>query len=175
MPILPDVLAPGLRAVFCGTAAGTRSAHVRAYYAGRGNKFWEILFEAGLTPRRLAPSQFRDVLSYGIGLTDVVKTASGPDASLPPNAFDPERLRQRIRELSPEVLAFNGKGSAESVLNGREVEYGRQSVALGSTTLFVLPSTAGTARKYWDSRHWHDLAEFLRRGDGGGRRKGSRV
>jgi TDG/mug DNA glycosylase family protein len=25
--ILPDVLAPGLRVVFCGTAPGTRSAH----------------------------------------------------------------------------------------------------------------------------------------------------
>ncbi|HEY4146564.1 MAG TPA: mismatch-specific DNA-glycosylase, partial [Pinirhizobacter sp.] len=29
--VLPDVMVPGLRLVFCGTAAGTRSAQERAY------------------------------------------------------------------------------------------------------------------------------------------------
>jgi G:T/U-mismatch repair DNA glycosylase len=39
--ILPDVLQPDLKVVFCGTAAGTQSAQAGAYYAGRGNYFWE--------------------------------------------------------------------------------------------------------------------------------------
>ena len=90
MTVLPDVLQPGLRLVFCGTAAGTASARARAYYAGPGNRFWEILFETGLTTERLRPSQFREVLRYGIGLTDMVKTASGSDASLPADSFDPD-------------------------------------------------------------------------------------
>lgn len=33
MDILPDVLKPGLKVVFCGTAAGNRSATNGAYYA----------------------------------------------------------------------------------------------------------------------------------------------
>ena len=56
MSVLPDVLAPGLRAVFCGTAAGTKSAIAGAYYAGPGNKFWPTLHAIGLTPRRFAPA-----------------------------------------------------------------------------------------------------------------------
>src|SRR3546814_13773735 len=50
-PVLPDVLAPGLRLVFCGSAAGRKSAELGAYYAGPGNKFWPTLYEIGLTPR----------------------------------------------------------------------------------------------------------------------------
>ncbi len=40
--ILPDVLQPDLRVIFCGTAAGTQSAQLGAYYTGRGNYFWEL-------------------------------------------------------------------------------------------------------------------------------------
>ena len=38
MSVLPDVLAPGLRIVFCGTAVGVTSAQLGAYYARPGNK-----------------------------------------------------------------------------------------------------------------------------------------
>jgi double-stranded uracil-DNA glycosylase len=62
--ILPDVLAPNLKVVFCGTAAGTQSAEVGAYYAGRGNKFWRTLYEIGLTPRQLAPHEFTSLPLY---------------------------------------------------------------------------------------------------------------
>src|SRR3546814_7604122 len=54
-PVLPDVLAPGLRLVFCGSAAGRKSAELGAYYAGPGNKFWPTLYEIGLTPRHFRP------------------------------------------------------------------------------------------------------------------------
>jgi len=50
--ILPDVLKPGLKVVFCGTAAGNRSAKIKAYYAGRDNQFWAVLHRIGLTPRQ---------------------------------------------------------------------------------------------------------------------------
>ena len=51
MPILPDVLAPGLKVVFCGLTAGSAAAAAGAYYAGPGNWFWPLLFEVGLTTR----------------------------------------------------------------------------------------------------------------------------
>ncbi|HEU5143069.1 MAG TPA: uracil-DNA glycosylase family protein [Solirubrobacterales bacterium] len=50
MAVLPDLVRPGLRVVFCGTAAGTASARAGAYYAGPGNRFWETLRVTGLTP-----------------------------------------------------------------------------------------------------------------------------
>ena len=57
-PLLPDLLRPGLRIVFCGTAAGTVSAARGAYYAHSQNRFWSALYAAGLTPRLLQPEEF---------------------------------------------------------------------------------------------------------------------
>lgn len=73
MTVLPDILAPGLNIVFCGTAVSNVSAQREAYYAGPGNMFWPTLFAIGLTPRLLQPEEFREVLSYGLGLTEFVK------------------------------------------------------------------------------------------------------
>ena len=80
--VLPDVLTSGLRVVFCGTQAGAASARRGAYYAGPGNKFWKTLFETGLIPEPLGPSDFRELPRYGIGFTDVAKGTSGPDTAL---------------------------------------------------------------------------------------------
>ncbi|MBE0528785.1 MAG: mismatch-specific DNA-glycosylase, partial [Thermoleophilia bacterium] len=80
--VLADVLAPGLSVVFCGTAASARSAAVMQYYAGRGNKFWRILDQTGLTPRLLSPSEYRLLPEFGIGLTDIVKGQSGADKDI---------------------------------------------------------------------------------------------
>lgn len=161
MTVLPDILQSGLRLVLCGTAAGAASARAGAYYAGPGNRFWDILFETGLVPKRLHPSQFPEVIRYGIGLTDMVKTASGSDASLPAESFDPDRLRDHILMLEPRFLAFNGKRSAKAFFARTNIGYGLQASQLGSTSLFVLPSTSGAARGFWEPQHWHDLAELV--------------
>ena len=55
--------------------------------------------------------------------------------SLPTQAFDPDRLRARILEVKPGILAFNGKRSAQSFLDVSKVEYGPQATQLGSTAL----------------------------------------
>src|SRR5437879_2830613 len=95
-PVLPDVLARGLDVVFCGTAVGDSSAKRRAYYAGRGNQFWAVLARVGLTSRQLEPAEFEDLLSYGIGLTDLAKHVHGADSEVAREAFDARALRQRV-------------------------------------------------------------------------------
>ena len=67
-----------MRVVFCGTAPGAASARTGAYYAGPGNRFWLTLPEVGLTPVLLRPAEFARLADFGIGLTDISKTASGP-------------------------------------------------------------------------------------------------
>src|SRR4051812_44186349 len=81
--LLPDVLAPGLNVVFCGTAAGAVSAARGCYYAHPQNKFWRALHLSGLTPRLLAPEEFAALPSFGLGLTDIAKTVCGMDNQLP--------------------------------------------------------------------------------------------
>ena len=160
--ILPDVLAPGLALVVCGSAAGTVSAQVGAYYAGPGNRFWPTLHRTGLTSIQLAPQEFRSVLSYGIGLTDIAKTAFGADSVLRPGDFDRDGLRIRIETFQPRILAFNGKNAASRFLGGA-VSYGWQSGReIGATRLFVAPSTSGAARGFWSEAPWFELAAAVR-------------
>jgi len=75
--LVPDVLGPGLRVVFCGSALGDVSWRRHAYYANPGNRFWQTLAEVGLTPRRLEPREYARLPEWGIGLTDLVKSDHG--------------------------------------------------------------------------------------------------
>ena len=151
-----------MRIVFCGSAAGTASARAGAYYAGPGNKFWRILFEVGLTPRIMEPVDFRQLPDFGIGLTDIAKHASGSDATLPRKADDPERLADRINEIRPKILAFNGKRAGRVFLKNqfaaRKVDYGLQPWSCDGVAIFVLPSTSGAANGFWNTAPWHALA-----------------
>jgi TDG/mug DNA glycosylase family protein len=157
-------LAPGLRLVVCGSAAGTRSAELGAYYAGPGNQFWGMLHRVGLTPRLLRPAEFRCVTDYGIGLTDIVKKSFGADSSLRPGDFDRDGLRRRIETYQPELLAFNGKRAASAFFSG-SVAYGYQlGQDIGATRIYVAPSTSGAARGFWDESLWRLVAEAVLQG-----------
>jgi double-stranded uracil-DNA glycosylase len=156
------VLAPGLQVVFCGTAAGAVAARVGAPYAGPGNRFWWVLHETGLTPRELAPSEFRELPRYGIGLTDVAKFTSGSDASLGRSDFDAAAVVTKIERYAPRILAFVGKRAAQEVLGSR-VDFGPQPARLGASEVWVVPSTSGAARGTWDLAPWRALADAARR------------
>ena len=128
--VLPDVLRPGLRIVFCGTAAGSASARARAYYAGPGNAFWPTLHEVGLTPVQLAPEEFKRLPEFGLGLTDICKVLHGSDEEVGTAEFDVAGLQSRIGEAEPDLLAFNGKNAARAALE-QEVTYGPQPERIG--------------------------------------------
>jgi double-stranded uracil-DNA glycosylase len=159
--VLPDVLAPGLKIIFCGSAVGTASAQARAYYAKPGNKFWPTLAAIGLTPSRLLPGDYRRVIEFGIGLTDMCKSEFGSDDSLSGEGDDARAVRRKILRHKPRALAFNGKRAASVFFEGR-VDYGQQADLVGGTALFVLPSTSGRAGSFWNIAPWRALAEFVR-------------
>ena len=163
--LLPNVLKRGLDVVFCGMAAGSGSAESGAYYAGKGNKFWKILHQTGMTPQEFEPYQYRDVLNFGIGLTILAKHVTSE--SLRRGNVDVEGTKECLRPKRPKVLAFNGKGAAACWICGhpkksKGINYGgRQDPQEVVSQLFILPSTAGSGDRYWDEGHWYDLATFL--------------
>jgi TDG/mug DNA glycosylase family protein len=162
--ILPDLLAEDLDLVICGTAAGTVSAAHGAYYAGPGNRFWPILGETGLTPRRFRPDEFPGLLGLGIGLTDICKTESGQDDSLPRHGFDQRRLRAAMLQFRPRLLAFNSKRAAAEffgISTGR-LSYGVQPLVANLPETWVLPSTSGLACRAWNPAPWHAMAARVR-------------
>lgn len=161
MAILPDVLAPNLKVVFCGTAVSKDSAQRNAYYADPNNLFWNILYETGLTPECLFPEDYNRLLQFGIGLTDLVKELAGNDNELKSDNFDISGFRDIIWQYQPKVIAFNGLKAAEKFY-GRELKYGQQTNSTGISEIFVLPSTSGTARAFWEPMYWWQLAEYIR-------------
>jgi len=141
---------------------------VRSYYAGPGNRFWPTLFHVGLTPRQLGASEYRLLLQFGIGLTDLVKDQVGGDAAIRFGGADRDRLRATILRYQPRYLGFNGKRAAQAFFGRRRVDYGGQKERIGATSLFVAPSTSTAAGAFWDLARWQELADVVRGRPGAG-------
>ena len=162
--VLPERLRPGLRLVFCGTAAGRQSALQKAYYAHPQNKFWRTLYQVRLTPRLFLPRDYPALWELGIGLTDIAKFASGMDHQLPRHSLGPKAaraLRRRIEEVSPAHLAFTSLNAGRTVL-GKSAVAGEQPEHWGKTRIWVLPSPSPLADNHWDIGPWAALADAVR-------------
>jgi TDG/mug DNA glycosylase family protein len=158
--LVPDLLAPGLDLVFCGTAPSPASYAARAYYANPGNAFWATLHAVGLTPERLPPRRYPELLTWGIGLTDLNKTEYGSDHELSAHAMDAEGLHTKLRKYRPGAVAFTSKNAASIGLGRKAPTYGRQTETLEGAIVFVLPSPSGRARSFWTLAPWQAVAAF---------------
>jgi TDG/mug DNA glycosylase family protein len=163
---LPDVLAPGLRVVFCGINPGFRSAAAGHHFANPRNDFWRLLADSGLTPRRLDPGEQWAMLELGFGLTNAAArtTRGSGDLRRADFAGSRERLARIAAELRPGGIAFVGKAAYEGAFRERP-SLGLQPRRLGDTWLFVLPSTspANAAVPYEERLGWfRALAEHVR-------------
>jgi TDG/mug DNA glycosylase family protein len=171
--MLPDYLAPGLKVVFVGTAAGERSAFLGHYYSGRGNKFWELLWETGLTGDRvLSPEQDDHVLSYGVGLTDIAKAvAASSDTNLRAGDLDIPGFLVKIERYEPTCVTFNGKGAAAKVaahLGHAKPDHGPTGFGIAGAVGYVLPSSSGSNNdpvrfrpKNSKADWWREFGEWL--------------
>jgi mismatch-specific thymine-DNA glycosylase len=144
MRTLPDYLRKGMKMVLIGANPGDRSARVGHYYAGRGNQFWPIMYESGVIPEPLSYEDDRRMLEFGIGMTDLVKRPTRGLDEIERQEFAEGRvlLAQKLEELRPRVIAFNGKITYEKFM-GRPCKLGLQKQTLYGALVFVLPSTSG--------------------------------
>ena len=110
---VPDILAPGLRCVFCGINPGRRSSAAGHHFANPRNDFWRLLADAGLTPRRLDPSEQWSLLELGLGLTNAAYRTTKGSGDLRRGDFEGsrERLEALAEELRPGTIAFVGKSA----------------------------------------------------------------
>ena len=172
--MLPDYLAPDLEVVLVGTAVGEFSAARGHYYSGPGNKFWELLWEAGLTDDRiLNPEQDERVLTYGVGLTDVAKAvAASTDTKLRAGHYDVPGFLDKIQRYGPKCVAFNGKTAAGVVakhLQWPKPDHGPTTFDIAGAVGYVLPSSSGSnndprrfAPKATKAAWWQEFGVWLR-------------
>ena len=151
---IPDVLAPGLRVLFCGINPGRVSAAAKAHFAYPRNDFWRLLCAAGFTPRLLEPADQFELLTYGVGVTNAaVRTTPGSgDLRKADFAGAAERFERIAAELKPAWIGFVGKEAYRGAF-GERPELGVQERRLANTRLFVLPSTSpANAAVPWEER-----------------------
>ena len=154
---VPDVLAPGLRVVFCGINPGRVSAAAHAHFANPRNDFWRLLYAAHFTFRLYEPAEQFELLNEGVGVTNAAyrTTPGSGDLRSADFAGSAERLERLAAELSPGWIGFVGKEAYRGTF-GERPELGVQERALGATRLFVLPSTspANAAVSWWERLRW---------------------
>jgi mismatch-specific thymine-DNA glycosylase len=165
MRTLPDYLRKGMKMILVGSNPGDRSARVGHYYAGRNNQFWPILYESGVIPEPLSYEDDRRLIEFGIGMTDLVKRPTRSVEDLDRQEFAEGRvlLAQKLEEMRPRVIAFNGKTVYEKFA-GRPCKLGLQKEQLYGAQVFVLPSTSGRnggTSLSVKKRYFRQLAELL--------------
>jgi double-stranded uracil-DNA glycosylase len=147
---LRDVIAPGLKVLFCGINPGLYSAATGNHFARPGNRFWPALHQSGFTPRLLHPSEKDALLQSGYGLTNLVGRATASAEELAPEEFvaGRRRLARKVRRYRPQVVAFLGMGAYRHAFGRPGAGLGPQGEGFEGAAVWVLPSPSGLNANY---------------------------
>ncbi|MCT2593960.1 G/U mismatch-specific DNA glycosylase [Streptomyces sp. N2-109] len=155
--MVPDVASAGLRVLFCGINPGLWSAATGHHFARPGNRFWPVLHAAGFTPRRLEPWEESELLSLGLGITNVVERASARADELSGQEYreGARTLERKVRRWRPSWLAVVGVTAYRTAFEERRARIGPQERTIGGTRIWVLPNPSGL------NAHWslQEMAE----------------
>ncbi|WP_310435998.1 G/U mismatch-specific DNA glycosylase [Streptomyces sp. 3330] len=148
--LVPDVVAGGLRVLFCGINPGLMTAATGHHFARPGNRFWPVLHLSGFTPRLLKPAEQQELLSYGLGITNVVARATARADELTAREYQDggRLLARKVTRLKPRWLAVVGVTAYRAAFDDRKAAVGPQERVIGDTRVWVLPNPSGL------NAHW---------------------
>lgn len=147
---VPDVIGPGLRVLFCGINPGLWSGAVGHHFARPGNRFWRALYTSGFTDELLAPDEERRLLHFGVGITNIVNTATRGAADLDDDQLrrGAKRLQAKVRRWRPRSVAVLGLDAYRTGFGRPGTAVGRQADDLEGATLWVVPNPSGAQAHY---------------------------
>lgn len=156
---VPDVIAPGLKVLFCGINPGLYTAAIGHHFGRPGNRFWPALYASGFTARLLSPYEERQLLDNGYGITNLVNkaTATADELTKPELIQGGEILAEKVRALRPRYLAVLGIGAYRKTFQRSKASLGLQEETMGETHLWVLPNPSGLNAHF----QLDDLAELF--------------
>ncbi|WP_110927957.1 mismatch-specific DNA-glycosylase [Bacillus massiliglaciei] len=146
---IPDHITYNLDILFVGFNPSIRSGETGHHYANPNNRFWKILYESGLTPRKYEASEDFSLLDLGYGFTNIVErpTKGAEDITLEEYQEGREILKAKIEKYKPKIVCFVGKGVYQQYSKKRKTEWGIQSEEIvPGTADFVAPSSSGLVR-----------------------------
>ncbi len=147
---IPDVIATGLRVLFCGINPGLYSGAVGHHFARPGNRFWKALHGAGFTPRLLSGFDDRSLPALGLGITNICArtSARAEELSAAELVAGGRALERKALRHGPRVVAVLGIGAYRLAFGRPEAAPGRQDERLGDAGLWVLPNPSGLNAHY---------------------------
>ncbi|MEU5435385.1 G/U mismatch-specific DNA glycosylase [Streptomyces sp. NPDC020719] len=160
--VIPDVVAGGLSVLFCGINPSLMSGATGHHFARPGNRFWPVLHLSGFTPRQLKPWEQGELLTYGLGITNVVARATARADELTPDEFleGGRVLTAKVEELRPRFLAVVGITAYRTAFD-RKAVIGPQDRTIGETRIWALPNPSGL-NAHWTARTMADEYAKLR-------------
>ncbi|AVT32134.1 MULTISPECIES: G/U mismatch-specific DNA glycosylase [unclassified Plantactinospora] len=143
--LLPDLIAPDLRVLFCGINPGLYSAATGWHFARPGNRFWPALHQGGFTPHLVDPADQADLLGYGLGITNLAARASARADELTRDELveGGRLLVEKVHRYRPRWVAVLGVTAYRTAFARRTARIGRQPETIGDAQLWVLPNPSG--------------------------------
>ncbi|MBO0774893.1 MAG: G/U mismatch-specific DNA glycosylase [Actinobacteria bacterium] len=147
---MPDIVAPGLRVLFCGINPGLYSAATGHHFARPGNRFWPALHLSGFTARRFRPAEQELLLRSGLGITNIAPraTARAADLSQQELRAGGSALAAKVAALRPAWLAVVGVSAFRAAFSRPAASVGPDAETIGAARVWILPSTSGL------NAHW---------------------
>lgn len=145
-----DVIAPGLKVLFCGINPGLYTAAIGHHFGRPGNRFWPTLHAAGFTPRLFDPSEEQELLPLGYGITNVVDRASAAadELSVAEIVAGGKMLTEKVTVWKPRFLAVLGVGAYRVAFARPKATVGPQPELVGEARVWVLPNPSGLNAHY---------------------------
>ena len=161
-----DLLKPGLQLVFCGYNPSLTSGRSGYHYAHPGNRFWRVLFAAGITDRLYRPEEDARLLDLGIGFTNLCPrpTRRADELTREEIRAGAEELRAKLERLHPRAVAYTGIGVYRWFRATSRVGWGIQEAStVAGVADIVVPSPSGLNRMPFDElvEHYGAIAPFL--------------
>ena len=147
---IPDVIAPGLKVLFCGINPGRYSGATGRHFARPGNRFWPTLHGAGFTDRLLTPWDSEELLQAGLGITNLVNRTTATAAELDAAELreGATRLLKTAERYRPACVAILGISAYRIAFDRPKAVLGPQAEQLGSSRLWILPNSSGLNAHY---------------------------
>jgi TDG/mug DNA glycosylase family protein len=146
---IPDRIAEGLRILFIGYNPSLRSGETGHHYANPSNRFWGLLYRAGITERKLRPEEDQTLLEKGMGFTNIVARPTKTAAEITREEYEEGRaiLRKKLEKYKPQVACYVGKGVYEAFSGMKKMDWGLQpSSVVEGVKDYVCPSSSGLVR-----------------------------
>jgi len=153
--VIPDLVGPGIVTLLVGINPSLYSGWSGLHFARPGNRLWRTLHEAGLTDRRLHPSETEALVQAGLGVTNLVARATARADELSPEEIRAgvEPLRRLIRRCrrrwgGPRQVAVLGVSAYRVAFDRPRAQVGRQPETFEGAGLWVLPNPSGLNAHY---------------------------